>query len=50
LWTLRPDDAELLADPRLLALDPDLESVVNVNEPADYRAAREQPGPEITVQ
>jgi molybdenum cofactor guanylyltransferase len=48
--TRRTDDAELLADPRLRALDPELESVVNVNEPAEYRAARERPAPAITVQ
>jgi molybdopterin-guanine dinucleotide biosynthesis protein A len=48
--TRRTDDAELLADPRLRTLDPDLDSVVNVNEPADYRAARDRPAPEVTVQ
>jgi molybdopterin-guanine dinucleotide biosynthesis protein A len=48
--THRTDDAELLADPRLRALDPDLDSVVNVNEPTDYHVARERPAPEITVQ
>jgi molybdopterin-guanine dinucleotide biosynthesis protein A len=48
--TRRTDDAELLADTRLRALDPDLESVVNVNEPAEYRAARERPAPEVAVQ
>jgi molybdopterin-guanine dinucleotide biosynthesis protein A len=48
--TRRTDDTELLADPRLRAVDPDLDSVVNVNEPAEYRAARERPAPEVTVQ
>jgi molybdenum cofactor guanylyltransferase len=48
--TRHTDDAELLADPLLRALDPDLDSVVNVNEPADYRDARERPAPEVTVQ
>ncbi|WP_345604852.1 NTP transferase domain-containing protein [Pseudonocardia adelaidensis] len=48
--THHTDDAELLADPLLRGLDPDLDSVVNVNEPADYRAARERPAPEVTVQ
>jgi molybdopterin-guanine dinucleotide biosynthesis protein A len=43
------DDAGLLADPVLAALDPDLDSVVNVNEPADYQAARARPAPEVTV-
>ena len=34
------DEAELLRDPVLAALDPDLDSVLNVNTPADYAAAR----------
>ena len=34
----------------LAALDPDLDSVLNVNEPTDYRAARARPAPEVTVQ
>ena len=34
----------------LAALDPGLDSVVNVNEPADYAAARARPAPEVTVQ
>ncbi|MFD1519278.1 molybdenum cofactor guanylyltransferase, partial [Pseudonocardia yunnanensis] len=33
----RIDDAALLTDPRLHALDPALDSVLNVNEPDDYR-------------
>jgi molybdenum cofactor guanylyltransferase len=37
------DDAELLRDPVLAALDPDLDSVLNVNTPADYAAARARP-------
>jgi molybdopterin-guanine dinucleotide biosynthesis protein A len=45
----RLDDAALLADPVLAALDPGLDSVVNVNEPADYQAARARPAPEVTV-
>jgi molybdenum cofactor guanylyltransferase len=44
------DDAALLADRRLAAVDPDLDSVVNVNEPDDYRTARERPPPEVVVQ
>jgi molybdopterin-guanine dinucleotide biosynthesis protein A len=48
--TRRTDDAELLAGPRLRTLDPALDSVVNVNEPAEYRAARERPAPEVRVQ
>jgi molybdopterin-guanine dinucleotide biosynthesis protein A len=34
----------------LAALDPDLDSVLNVNTPADYAAARARPAPEVTVQ
>jgi molybdopterin-guanine dinucleotide biosynthesis protein A len=44
------DDAALLADPVLAALDPDLDSVLNVNTPDDYAAARARPAPEISVQ
>ena len=47
--TLRLDDAALLADPVLAAADPALQSVINVNSPDDYRTARRQPAPEITV-
>lgn len=46
----RLDGAALLADPVLGALDPDLDSVVNVNTPAEYEAARARPAPEVTVQ
>jgi molybdenum cofactor guanylyltransferase len=46
----RLDDATLLADPVLAALDPHLDSLVNVNEPADYAAARARQAPEVTVQ
>src|SRR5215469_6970766 len=34
----------------LAPVDPDLDSVVNVNEPADYQAARARPAPQITIQ
>ena len=34
----------------LAALDPELDSVVNINTPADYPAARARPAPEVTVQ
>jgi molybdenum cofactor guanylyltransferase len=44
------DDAALKHDPMLAALDPDLDSVLNVNTPEDYVAARARPGPEVTVQ
>jgi molybdenum cofactor guanylyltransferase len=46
----RLDEAALRADPVLAALDPGLDSVVNVNEPPDYQAARARPAPEVTVQ
>ncbi len=46
---LRLDEAGLRADPVLAALDPDLDSVLNVNEPADYKAARDRPAPQITI-
>ncbi len=44
------DEAALKRDPVLAALDPDLDSVLNVNTPADYAAARARPAPEVTVQ
>jgi molybdenum cofactor guanylyltransferase len=44
------DDAALKQDPVLAALDPDLDSVLNVNTPADYEAARARPAPEVRVQ
>ena len=46
----RLDDATLLADPVLAALDPELDSVLNVNTPGDYQAARRRPAPEVTVE
>jgi molybdopterin-guanine dinucleotide biosynthesis protein A len=46
----RLDEAALRADPVLAALDPDLDSLVNVNDPAGYQAARDRPAPEVTVQ
>ncbi|MPZ65500.1 MAG: NTP transferase domain-containing protein [Pseudonocardiaceae bacterium] len=46
----RLDDATLLADPVLAAHDPQLDSVLNVNEPTDYDSARGRAAPEITVQ
>jgi molybdenum cofactor guanylyltransferase len=45
----RLDAAALLADPVLAALDPDLDSVLNLNEPGDYEAARARPAPDVTV-
>lgn len=44
------DDAELLSDARLASVDPDLDTVVNVNERDEYRAARSRPAPEIIVE
>jgi molybdopterin-guanine dinucleotide biosynthesis protein A len=35
----RADEALLLADPVLAAADPGLDSLVNVNDPAEYAAA-----------
>jgi molybdenum cofactor guanylyltransferase len=46
----RLDEAALRGDPILAALDPDLDSVLNVNEPDDYQAARARPAPEVTIQ
>jgi molybdenum cofactor guanylyltransferase len=46
----RLDEARLRQDPVLAALDPELDSVLNVNEPADYQAARARPAPAVTVQ
>jgi molybdopterin-guanine dinucleotide biosynthesis protein A len=47
---IRLDEAMLRADPVLAALDPGLDSVVNVNEPDEYQAARARPAPEVTIQ
>lgn len=47
---VRTADADaLLADPELAAVDPGLDSVVNVNTPADYAAARRRPPPAVRV-
>ncbi len=46
----RLDEAGLRGDPVLAALDPDLDSVLNINEPGDYQAARARPAPEVTIQ
>jgi molybdopterin-guanine dinucleotide biosynthesis protein A len=40
----------LLADPALATADPALESVVNVNTPDEYQAARQRLAPQVTVQ
>jgi len=47
---VRLDDAALRADPMVAALDPELDSVVNVNEVDEYAQARARPAPAITVQ
>lgn len=45
----RLDAAALLADRALAGADPALRSVLNLNEPADYEAARSRPAGEVTV-
>lgn len=47
--TRRIDEAHVRADPRVAALDPELDSVVNVNEPGEYTAARARRVPEVVV-
>ena len=44
------DDDALLADPDLARHDPELDSLVNVNEPDDYAAALARPEPEVVVE
>ena len=44
------DDAQLLSDARLADADPDLDSVVNVNLPEEYREARARVAPEVVVE
>jgi molybdenum cofactor guanylyltransferase len=44
------DDDALLADPDLARHDPELDSLVNVNEPADYAVALARPEPEVLVE
>lgn len=46
---LRLDEVTLAADPLLIALDPGLDSLMNVNTPADYLLARQRPAPDIVV-
>lgn len=48
--TRRVDEAALLADPALATADPALDSVVNVNSPGEYHAARRRLAPQITVE
>jgi molybdopterin-guanine dinucleotide biosynthesis protein A len=44
------DDAALPDDAALARLDPELDSVLNVNTPADYTAARDREPPEVVVE
>jgi molybdopterin-guanine dinucleotide biosynthesis protein A len=45
-----PDDEALLAEPELARTDPYLDSVLNVNTPQEYAAARARPGPQVVVE
>jgi molybdenum cofactor guanylyltransferase len=47
---LHLSEADLLKNHRLSRLDPDLTSVSNLNEPADYERAHALPAPEIVVE
>jgi molybdopterin-guanine dinucleotide biosynthesis protein A len=47
---LRLSDEAMLRDGALARLDPDLRSVSNLNEPADYEQAYALPAPEIRVE
>lgn len=44
------DEATLLANSRLARADPELHSVLNVNTPDEYRAARARPAPAVVVE
>ncbi|MBL7617712.1 molybdenum cofactor guanylyltransferase [Frankia sp. AgB1.8] len=46
---LRLDEAALRADPVLAALDPELDSLLNVNTPADYATACARLAPTVAV-
>src|SRR5919199_2215154 len=46
----RLGDADLLGDRGLAAADPGLASLLNLNEPADYAAARARPAPAVTIE
>jgi molybdopterin-guanine dinucleotide biosynthesis protein A len=43
------DERQLLRDPRLARADPELLSLLNVNNPAQYVEARARPAPPVTV-
>jgi len=44
------NNVAVLEEAVLAAFDPDLDSVLNINEPADYQSARARTAPEVTVQ
>lgn len=44
------EEATLLGDARLAQTDQGLDSVLNVNTPAEYRSARARPAPEVIVE
>jgi len=46
----RLGDAALTADPLIAALDPDLDSLLNINTLAEYQESRARPAPLVTVQ
>jgi molybdenum cofactor guanylyltransferase len=46
----RVNDSALRQNPVLAALDPDLDSVLNVNTLDDYQQARSRPAPDVTIQ
>lgn len=45
----RLDEAALLGDRAIAENDPQLDSLLNLNEPAEYEAARARPAPLVTV-
>ena len=45
----RLDEAALLADPAVAEHDPELCSLLNLNEPGEYEAARARPAPKVIV-
>jgi molybdenum cofactor guanylyltransferase len=46
----RLGDADLLGDRQLATADPELASLLNLNEPADYDAARARPAPTVLIE
>jgi molybdopterin-guanine dinucleotide biosynthesis protein A len=45
----RLDEAALLADPAVAEHDPELSSLLNLNEPGEYEAARARPAPQVSI-